>query len=90
MPQKYTQLDAGHTLVNLCFDTGKNGLTVTAYTNGLSVKSPSLQLARVVRVFVDVVLTACDFPNGGHSDAHAKRLGEELERYIDDVLATHQ
>lgn len=80
------QLDAGHTIINIQSENNKYGLTVTAYVNGLSVKSPSLKLARVVRVFVDVVLTACDFPNDGYSEAHATRLGKEIEQYIDKAL----
>jgi hypothetical protein len=61
-------------------------LTVTAYINGLSVKSPALKLARVVRVFVDTVITACDFPNDGFSDSHMARLSDELECYIDGAI----
>jgi hypothetical protein len=45
-----------------------------------------LKLARVVRVFVDTVITACDFPNDGFSDSHMARLSDELECYIDGAI----
>jgi hypothetical protein len=80
---KYTQLDAGHTVVNVCCEGGRHGLHFTAYINGLSVKSQSLKLARVVRVFIDTVIAACDFPQDSHSDAHIDRLSDELEVFID-------
>jgi len=83
---KYTQLDAGHTIINVCCEEGRHGMTVTAYINGLSVKSPALKLARVVRVFIDTVIAACDFPNDGYSDGHMTRLGDELECYIDGAI----
>lgn len=83
---KYTQFDAGHTIINVCSEDGRHGLTVTAYINGLSVKSPALKLARVVRVFIDTVITACDFPNDGFSDSHMARLSDELECYIDGAI----
>jgi hypothetical protein len=86
MHQNSSQFDAGHTIVNISSEEGRYGLTVTAYINGLSVKSPALRLARVVRVFIETVIAACDFPNDGFSDSHAERLKNELEEYIDAAL----
>jgi hypothetical protein len=86
MQQNSTQFDAGHTIVNISSEDGRYGLTVTAYINGLSVKSPSLRLARVVRVFINTIIAACDFPDDGYSPAHAERLRGELEEYIDAAL----
>jgi len=89
MNTKNTQFDAGHTVVNMYAENTKHGLTCTAYINGLSVKSPSLKLARIVRVFIDTVIAACDFPEDAYSDSHIERLSRELEAYIDGVHKLH-
>ena len=83
---KYTQLDAGHMIINICAEEGKHGLTFTAYINGLSVKSPALRLARMVRVFIETVIAACDYPDDELSDTHAEKLSEDLASYIDDCI----
>lgn len=80
---KRTQFDAGHTVINLQCEDGVHGMTCTAYINGLSVKSPSLRLARVVNIFIDTVITACAFPDDEYSESHIRRLSDELEVYID-------
>jgi hypothetical protein len=89
MNTKNTQFDAGHTVVNMYAENGKHGLTCTAYINGLSIKSPSLKLARIVRVFIDTVIAACDFPEDGYSDSHIERLSGELEVFIDGAHKLH-
>ena len=87
---KYTQFDAGHTVINACVEDGVHGLTVTAFINGLSVKSPALRLDRIVRVFIDTVIAACDFPDNEFSDSNINRLSDELECYIDGAMKLDQ
>ena len=81
---KYTQLDAGHTIINVCCEDGRHGLTVTAYINGLSVKSPALKLARVVRVFIDGKVQGASHSRQAHIDLHLRIVHRLC--YLDALL----
>ena len=58
-------------------------MVCTAYINGLSVKSPALNLSRIERIFIASVVTACDFPDDGNSPKHIERLGDDIRNYIE-------
>jgi hypothetical protein len=84
MSRIYTEIDAGHTLINMAVEEGRNGPIITAFVNGLSVRSSSLVLPRVVTLFTDAVLAACDFPDEEGAIAEAYEAG--TERAIRDFI----
>ena len=84
MDRKYTEIDAGHTLINMAVEQGRNGIIITAFINGLSVRSNLLNLPRVVALFIECVLAACDFPDG--ADEREADTYQELKQFIDSKL----
>jgi len=75
-------IDTGHTLINLSVDSGKYGEIMTAYVNGMSIRSGSLHLQRIAERFIDCVLAACDF-GGSEADARdEQRTEDELAMFI--------
>lgn len=83
--REYTEIDAGHTLINMAVEEGRQGPIVTAFVQGLSVRSNSLTLPRVITLFTETVLTACDFPDGPEGEANEARTDGEIRAFINRV-----
>lgn len=84
MDRKYTEIDAGHTLINMAVEQGRNGIIITAFINGLSVRSNLLNLPRVVALFIECVLAACDFPEG--TDVQEAATYTALQQFVASKL----
>lgn len=79
-----TEIDTGHTIINMTRDFYKNKIQVTAFVNGLSLRSSSLHVGRIRDLLVDSILTACDFPDG--SDVEESQTYEAIDGYIQQAL----
>jgi hypothetical protein len=83
MKNKQTQIDAGHTIISLESSSSRTGPIITAYVNGMSIRSSSLRFARMANAFIECVLSACAFPEDGFSEAHEDRVADEIGVFID-------
>lgn len=84
MDRKYTEIDAGHTLINMAVEQGRHGIIITAFINGLSVRGNLLNLPRVVALFIECVLAACDFPDG--ADEQEANTYTALQQFVASKL----
>jgi hypothetical protein len=83
MKNRQTQIDAGHTIISLESAPSRTGPIITAYVNGMSIRSSSLRFARMANAFIECVLSACAFPEDGFSEAHEDRVADEIGVFID-------
>ena len=86
---KYKTIDARFTLINMTICESQDGVIITAYVNGMSVRSGSLFLPRVADVFIDTVVVACDFPDDEAYDEDIARLERDIACFIDGVVKLH-
>ena len=75
-------IDTGHTLINLNVENGRYGTIITAFVNGMSVRSGSLHLPRIAERFVDCVITACDFGITDADNRDSLSTEDELMAFI--------
>ena len=80
-------IDTGHTLINLNVDHGRFGTIITAFVNGMSVRSGSLHLQRIAERFVDCVIVACDFGTSDADERDTLRTEDELMAFIKATTA---
>ena len=81
------QIDAGNSVIDMTYDrTNRSGIIVTAYVNGLSVRTNYIKLDRIVQSFIDSVLAACDV-NPDSDKANRARITLEIRQFIDSVRA---
>lgn len=83
--QDKIDIDTGHTLINLTVEHGRYGTIVTAFVNGMSVRSGSLHLQRIAERFVDCVIAACDFGDTVADDRDSTRTEDSLLSFIQSV-----
>jgi len=83
-------IDTGHTLISLNVDRGRYGTIITAFINGMSVRSGSLHLPRIAERFVDCVIMACDFGITDADNRDSLRTEDTLMAFIKDTLAANQ
>jgi hypothetical protein len=82
MTQDKIDIDTGHTLINLNVEHGRYGTIITAFVNGMSVRSGSLHLPRIAERFVDCVITACDFGITDADNRDSLRTEDDLMAFI--------
>jgi hypothetical protein len=89
MKNRQTQIDAGHVIIALESAPSRTGPIITAYVNGMSIRSSSLKFARMANAFIECVLSACAFPEDGFSEAHEDRVADEIGVFIDGTNKVH-
>jgi len=81
MNKNNIQIDAGNTVIDMDYAiTNRNGLVVTAYVNSLSIRTTSITLERIVQVFINSVLAACQ-----SDKANTARVSLEIRQFIDSI-----
>lgn len=74
------QIDTGRDILTLETNVTLNAKIVTAYVNGISIRSGSLQLARVADAFADTVVAACALR------VDTKWLKKQIEGFINNSI----
>ena len=76
------EIDTGHTIISLTATDSKKGVIVTAYVNGMSCRCSNLHLPRVVDLFIDCVITACDYPDDGLQSDNITATEDTIFDYV--------
>jgi hypothetical protein len=74
------QIDTGRDILTLEANVTLNAKIVTAYVNGISIRSGSLQLARVADAFADTVVAACALR------VDSSWLKKQIEEFINNSM----
>lgn len=82
MKDNKVQIDTGCDILTLESYNARGTAIVTAYVNGISIRSGSLHLERVAGSFCDTVLTACQIED---SKTNSK-VANEIEAFINDTI----
>jgi len=89
MSNKQTEIDTGHTVLNITHvnNYNTNGPIFTVYVNRMSVRSGSLHMPRILEAFLDAVTSACDFPQEVDCSARIEDVCKQIELYVREVLS---
>jgi len=74
------QIDTGRDILTLEANVTLNAKFVTAYVNGISIRSGSLQLSRVADAFADTVVAACALR------VDSSWLKKQIEEFINNSI----
>lgn len=74
------QIDTGRDILTLEANVTLNAKIVTAYVNGISIRSGSLQLSRVADAFADTVVAACALR------VDSSWLKKQIEEFINNSM----
>lgn len=82
MKDNKVQIDTGRDILTVESYNTRGTTIVTAYVNGISIRSGSLHLDRVAGSFTDTILTACQV-----DDSKAlSHIANEIEAFITEAL----
>lgn len=79
MESNKVQIHVGHNILSIESYTTNNAFIVTAYVNGISIRSGSLQSAKTTDAFIDSVIAACALR------VKATFIKHQIKAFIDDT-----
>lgn len=82
MKDNKVQIDTGCDILTVESYNTRGTTIVTAYVNGISIRSGSLHLDRVANSFTDTVLTACEV----NDNKALSRIANEIEAFLTTAL----
>jgi hypothetical protein len=80
MKDNKVQIDTGRDILTLESTTTRNATIITAYVNGISIRSGSLHIVRIADAFVDTVVSACAIR------VDSTWLKKDVKKFITDTL----
>ena len=86
MKDNKVQIDTGRDILTIESYTARDTTIVTAYINGISIRSGSLHLDRVASSFIDTVITACQVDEGKSHDKTVNCIEDQLEAFLTTAL----